>query len=127
MTKLVDVLVVITHGEDCCEPVLVLVASRPPGDVADHLVLPLVDVLVFVDQHVLEPGEETIPQLVGSYNYEQVITPETAVGFFDDPVEVDLLAAVPFHPKGCHRLLGQPQSEGVVGVDRDLPRQIPHQ
>ena len=57
VAPLVDALVVVAHRENRSVPVRVLVSTRPPGDVGDHLVLPGVDVLVLVDEHMLESRE----------------------------------------------------------------------
>ena len=59
----VDALVVVTYGE--YRRVAVFVVAGFAGDVGQHVVLSIVDVLVFVYEDLFEPSEETVTEVVG--------------------------------------------------------------
>ena len=111
----VYVLVVVPHGEDI---ELVLLPAVLPREGRNQLVLGLLDVLVFVDQHPAEPAQQPVPELVALLHLTGAPAGQPPGGLLEYLVEdlAGLLVGA-----GLVALEGaahQPHGQRVAGQDR---------
>ena len=116
----VDVLVIIAHGQD--RQPQVGVVERPARNRADHVVLRRVDILVFVHQNKLEPGEKSISHLIRLEPSRALLALEQLGRVLDQRIEVDFVRCLP-----RVGIAQQAHREPVVGGDRHATRIVPNE
>src|SRR5260221_12115781 len=84
----IDILVVIANGQN--GKLLVLVIECTASNSADHLILALVNVLVFVHQDVAETGKQSLANLIRFETRRNLFTAQEFCGVLDQNIEVDV-------------------------------------